>query len=357
MKININILKPSTFSEQIYSHNPTNDLVESIRNNGILLPVWITEDNIIISGHRRVNACKILGIKEIDAETREYSDLLVIESNRYREKTWEEKLKEAEALERILKPKAKEKQKESGGAVPQKSDKPPIDILKETAKSIGTSHDTLFKAKTILKEKPELLKDIDEGKRSIHSAYTQILKEKQREERKSNKALPFPDGKYRTIVIDPPWPIEKITREVRPNQDNFDYPTMTLEEIQALNIKKIAFDEGCHIYLWTTHKFLPFCFEIFKTWGVNYECLLTWVKNVGFTPFSWMYSTEHILFGRIGNLELLSKGKRLDFNAKVEGHSRKPDIFYDLVKIVSPKPRIDLFGRRDIEGFNRYGNQ
>jgi len=92
-------------------------------------------DPLLISGHRRVNACKKLGIKEIESEIKEFSDLLVIESNRYREKTWEEKLKEAEALERMLKPKAKEKKKESGGAVPQKSDKPPIDILKETAAS------------------------------------------------------------------------------------------------------------------------------------------------------------------------------------------------------------------------------
>jgi hypothetical protein len=46
-------------------------------------------------------------------------------------------------------------------------------IREETAKSIGTSHDTLHKAKTIAKEKPELLKDVDLGKRSIHSAYNQ----------------------------------------------------------------------------------------------------------------------------------------------------------------------------------------
>ena len=157
------------------------------------------------------------------------------------------------------------------------------------------------------------------------------------------------EGQFRTIVIDPPWPIEKILRDCRPNQADFDYPTMTIDKIKA--IKLPLHPEGCHVYLWTTQKFLPVAFEIFESWGIKYECLLTWVKNVGMTPFSWMYSTEFILFGRKGNLELLKKGERLDFSAKVREHSRKPDEFYDLVKKVSPEPRVDIFSREKHEGF------
>lgn len=169
--------------------------------------------------------------------------------------------------------------------------------------------------------------------------------------------LPLPEGKYRTIVIDPPWPIEKILRDVRPNQLDLDYPTMAIEEIEALPIPELAYEDGCHIYLWTTHKYLPRAFEVLDAWGANYECLLTWVKNVGMTPFSWMYSTEHCLFARIGNLPLLKLGKRLDFQAKVREHSRKPDEFYNLVKEVSPEPRIDMFSRENREAFDQYGNE
>ena len=169
--------------------------------------------------------------------------------------------------------------------------------------------------------------------------------------------VPLPEGKYRTIVIDPPWPIEKILREVRPNQLDLDYTTMTIEEIEALPIPELAYEDGCHIYLWTTHKYLPRAFEVLDAWGANYECLLTWVKNVGMTPFSWMYSTEHCLFARIGNLPLLKFGKRLDFQAKVREHSRKPDEFYNLVKEVSLEPRIDMFSREEREGFAQYGNE
>jgi N6-adenosine-specific RNA methylase IME4 len=168
---------------------------------------------------------------------------------------------------------------------------------------------------------------------------------------------PLPNGKYRTIVIDPPYPMEKLLRDCRPNQQaELDYRTMTIEEIKNFPIRSIMADD-CHIYLWVTHKYLPIGFEIFKTWGIHYECLLTWVKNVGFTPYSWMYSTEHVLFGRKGNLPLMRKGLRLDFQAKVREHSRKPDEFYELIKQASPEPRIDVFAREKHEGFEVWGNE
>jgi len=168
---------------------------------------------------------------------------------------------------------------------------------------------------------------------------------------------PLPLGKFRTIVIDPPWSMKKILRIERPIQEEeLEYPTLSLDDIKNFPLKDLV-EEGCHIYLWTTHKHLRDALELFETWSVNYECLLTWVKNVGFTPYSWMYSTEHVLFGRIGSLELLKKGERLDFHAKVREHSRKPDEFYELVKRVSPKPRIDIFSRERREGFEQYGNE
>ena len=92
-------------------------------------------------------------------------------------------------------------------------------------------------------------------------------------------------------------------------------------------------------------------------WGFKYECLMTWVKNVGFTPFSWMRSTEHVLFCRKGGLKLEKMGLRLDFNAKVREHSRKPDEFYDLVRQATPGPRVDMFGREPRDGFDVWGNQ
>ena len=187
----------------------------------------------------------------------------------------------------------------------------------------------------------------------------QKLRQREEAETTQGNVLEFigDNRKWHTIVIDPPWPIQKILRDKRPNQDIFDYPTMTVEEIGNLPIADLAYPDGCHVYLWVTHKFLPDGLRLFKQWGVKYECLMTWVKNVGFTPFSWMYSTEHVLFGRIGSLPVQKKGLRLDFQAKVEKHSKKPQAFYDLVIQASPSPRLELFAREPREGFEVWGNE
>ena len=163
-------------------------------------------------------------------------------------------------------------------------------------------------------------------------------------------------SKFACLVIDPPWPIQKIKRKVRPKQIALDYPTMTIPQLGALPISDMA-DEHAHLYLWTTHKHLPNALKLAEHWGFRYQCLMTWVKNVGFTPFSWMYSTEHVLFCRRGHLMLLRLGLRLDFQAKVREHSRKPDEFYDLVRQASPGPRLDMFSREAREGFSQWGNE
>jgi N6-adenosine-specific RNA methylase IME4 len=176
---------------------------------------------------------------------------------------------------------------------------------------------------------------------------------------------PLPSGRYRCIAIDPPWPMAKITRRVRPKQtfrdgqmdDGLDYRTMTIEQIAVLPIPNLAEPDGCHVYLWTTQRFLPDAFSILEGWGVQYQCLMTWVKNVGPTPFSWMYDTEHVLFGRIGSLDVIEKGLRLSFQAPVTKHSAKPDAFYTKVIAASPGPRLEMFARQPHDGFEPWGDE
>lgn len=169
-----------------------------------------------------------------------------------------------------------------------------------------------------------------------------------------------PDGKFSCIVIDPPWPMQKIEREERPNQGReLDYPVMSLEQIADENlvpVRTLAADDA-HIYLWVTHKFLPAGMDLLEAWGFRYQCVMTWRKNVGITPFSWMYDTEHVLFGRRGNLKLQRLGLRLSFEAPVRGHSAKPDVFYERVIEASPGPRVEMFSRSPREGFTVWGNE
>ncbi len=61
IKKNVNDLKFHPMNEQIYGVNEdVSDLKEEIRKSGYVMPLIITPDNVIISGHRRVRACREL---------------------------------------------------------------------------------------------------------------------------------------------------------------------------------------------------------------------------------------------------------------------------------------------------------
>ena len=235
-------------------------------------------------------------------------------------------------------------------------------VIEKIAESSGVSKGSLYKIKAI-KEKctPEIVASCRKGEITVNKAYTDQLK-KENDERnailKSNTPIPEPNGKYQTIVIDPPWPMEKIRLKDNPNSVGFDYPTMTEEELMEFPLQDWA-DDQCHLYLWTTQRFLPMALRLMEHWGFNYSFIMTWMKNGGFQPFGLpQYNTEFVLFGKKGALPFLeTKNFFTGFKADRREHSRKPDEFYDVVKRVSPSPRIDIFSREKRDGFEQFGNE
>src|ERR1700688_2338839 len=92
-------LRPALLNDQVY--RPVDPrcpevelLAESIRTHGLLEPLVVTLDDVILSGHRRRVACKLAGLKTVPVR-REciYSDderfpTLLVEYNRQRVKTF-----------------------------------------------------------------------------------------------------------------------------------------------------------------------------------------------------------------------------------------------------------------------------
>lgn len=48
------------------------DFLESIKDRGVIEPIIITDENVIVSGHQRVRACKEVGVEEIMCDIRHY---------------------------------------------------------------------------------------------------------------------------------------------------------------------------------------------------------------------------------------------------------------------------------------------
>lgn len=228
----------------------------------------------------------------------------------------------------------------------------------KAAEMAGVSRETIRKAEVIREKAPDIFESMAAGEVSLENALRATMKREAEAKHAEMLSVPPPTGQYRCIVIDPPWPMQKIERDNHPYQpDILDYPTMTLEEIAALPVDCLAHDDGCHVYLWVTQKYLPEGLRLFDKWGIKYQCLLTWVKPSGFTPYSWMYNTEHILFGRVGNLPLEQLGLKLSFDAPVTRHSEKPGVFFDRVLAASPEPRLEMFSRKERDGFTVWGNE
>lgn len=72
-KLQINELRPHKRNDIYFDDiegDSWSEFLESVRTSGIIEPIVVTQDKVIVSGHQRVRACKALGIKEIDAEVR-----------------------------------------------------------------------------------------------------------------------------------------------------------------------------------------------------------------------------------------------------------------------------------------------
>lgn len=172
---------------------------------------------------------------------------------------------------------------------------------------------------------------------------------------------------FRTIVADPPWPLNESWPAGRiPKGETHDrrrrvlpYPTMTLEQIAALPVGKMA-DKDSHIYVWAISRYLAEAIATVKAWGFRYVQTLVWAKKPMGLPPGGMYAptVEFVIVGKRGSLPALKRVDTMWFNWPRTGkHSRKPDDFFRVVESVSPGPYLELFARRKRHGWASWGNE
>lgn len=167
------------------------ELINDIKANGLINPVTINTDHVLLAGYRRLTACKALGMEDIpvhmvSTESEEQDLKIEISENENRKEfTMTERLNYARRLQRIESIKAEQRKQSGqfGTDVPKSA--PPEEQGKtrdKVAASIGIGHDTLRKAQVIAENKekfdPEEFKDWDDGKLSTNKLYTQLKQHK-----------------------------------------------------------------------------------------------------------------------------------------------------------------------------------
>lgn len=174
------------------------------------------------------------------------------------------------------------------------------------------------------------------------------------------------DKKYEILYADPPWEYFTYSKKGKGRSAESHYPTMPKSEIQKLPIPRISAKNSV-LLLWATAPCLPEALELITSWGFTY-------KTVGFTWIKQCKKSEKLFTGMgyytRSNAEfclLATKGKILERKSHavssvivshIEEHSKKlSEARGRIVELFGDKPRIELFARQTVRGWDCWGNE
>ena len=171
----------------------------------------------------------------------------------------------------------------------------------------------------------------------------------------SAKRIEFPTGKFRVLYADPPWSYgNTMPDEFREQRDH--YPVMSLDDLCAMPVESMAEDDAV-LFLWVTSPILEEAFTLIRSWGFKYKASFVWDKQKHVMGHYNSVRHEFLLVCVRGSCQ---PDVRKLFDSVVSEertvHSRKPDIFYEIIEaLYRHGMRIELFARNRRQGWETYG--
>jgi N6-adenosine-specific RNA methylase IME4 len=163
-------------------------------------------------------------------------------------------------------------------------------------------------------------------------------------------------GVYQVLYVDPPWQYEYAESSTRAIENN--YPTMTLDEIKALEVPAAP---DAVLFLWATSPKLSESIEVMEAWGFEYRTCMVWVKDQIGMGYYARQRHELLLIGKRGELPVPPPSDRPDsvVEAPRTEHSAKPERFAELIEDMYPDfSKAELFCRGEPrDGWFGWGNQ
>lgn len=118
--------------------------------------------------------------------------------------------------------------------------------------------------------------------------------------------------------------------------------------------------------MWVTMPKLNECLQVIEAWGFEYKTVaFTWVKKNKKSD-SWFWgmgrwtraNAEVCLLATKGNPKRMSAAVHSVIDSRIQQHSQKPDeVRKRIVALMGDIPRIELFARQKIKGWDSWGNE
>ena len=356
MKIRIDILRENPLNQKIYGDDDEkqfNELVAKIKKSGWIKAVLITNDYLIISGHRRVKAARLLGIEVVEYEVvtsdPDKQVEIFLNENAYRLKSNTQLLREAEMYFDIEQKKAH--QRELAGVAPEVN-LPQGRTTEIVAEKIGMSESSYKKGRKILNrideevdpniewilecrtdqsidagsklaEKPigfiqQVIEKTGGDKDKIPSAISEV----EQEEGKLKAHLP--PGKYQVVYCD-------LTNN--PSENLSKLPISEIGEADSV------------LFLWTTPFKLSMALRLLETWKYHYITCMVWYKDV----FEISDKAEILTISTKGNPPMIQQAEESD------GKTEKPELVREMISASYTGTKIELtFGDSDLDGWKMW---
>jgi N6-adenosine-specific RNA methylase IME4 len=371
-------------------------LVEDIKTNGQLEPIWVDAEGRIIDGRNRYKACLEAGVKPITKTWTGFGSVVdfVVSLNLHRRHlTASQRACVATDILPLLEEEARARQLASRvdsqkaavirSTVPELIPGPSIvnadrkqlslpqvlavgggEAREKAAAIVNASAKYVSDAKKLKEESPAIFNQVRAGEKTITEAKREI-KEAAREQHRAENAKKvestigldaFASGaKFSTIMVDPPWDWGDEGDKDQLGRARPEYSTMTISQLLDLPVGALA-DTDAHLYLWITNRSLPKGFQLIEKWGFRYITCLTWVKPSFGMGTYFRGSTEQVLFAVKGSMPLRVKNAPTHFALpRGAAHSSKPVEIYGMIESWSPGPYIELFSRSKRSGWMSWG--
>lgn len=160
--------------------------------------------------------------------------------------------------------------------------------------------------------------------------------------------------KWRGILADCPWEWDSAGGILQ------HYPTMSLKELCALPVGKVAHDDA-FLFLWVPPALLKEGLAVLEAWGFEYKVNHTWDKLTHYGRGAYGRTVhEHLFIGVrpktpthfIDNSMISMIRHRVS-----RRNSEKPQVVHELIQRATPGPYLELFARKRVKGWDWYGNQ